>query len=269
MQMDLERTHALPLQRGWMNCFRRWTAARKFHEFWLQLRPQYSWGFIRFCEEVLNVPKPPVHAVRWTVILESTRLVIRYELNREFASDWSGVPLSRGTWGTSWAEHYLRDVVNDAAAFTPFEGPLLWTLTHGATSNGSRWSDGGGGGGASFPLGVAAVRTTVGGAFKPVGQSDTFKQDMYYELFFWVRPAYRTAEIGRDVLRGLLKRIDAELPANGGPRYLLVRFPKSAGGTDNIVRALWATFFNDHDFHNYRLEQDVADDELRLRRLVH
>ena len=38
---DLERFGAHPLNRGWMNVFRRWSASGAFHRYWPALRPGY------------------------------------------------------------------------------------------------------------------------------------------------------------------------------------------------------------------------------------
>src|SRR5262249_30770641 len=53
MGIQLDRYHAHPLNRGWMNTFRRWTATEAFQRFWPILAGTYSKDFVEFCERTL------------------------------------------------------------------------------------------------------------------------------------------------------------------------------------------------------------------------
>ena len=53
--MNLGQFQAHPVNRGWMNTFRRWTSSAAFHRYWPFLRAEYSKPFVAFCENVLNL----------------------------------------------------------------------------------------------------------------------------------------------------------------------------------------------------------------------
>lgn len=121
-----------------------------------------------------------------------------------------------------------------------------------------------------FPVGVAAIRTWCtddGGAAPPT-------DGHYSELVWYVRGGFRSSDIGRHAW----KTIEGEIVSSKLPvptpivykkQYLLTRFPRVGGGVaDSYQRALWTSFFNDHDFVNYKLRPEVAKKELRLRREV-
>ncbi|VTR95800.1 patatin-like phospholipase : Uncharacterized protein OS=Candidatus Nitrospira defluvii GN=NIDE0582 PE=4 SV=1 [Gemmata massiliana] len=271
MRLNLSVTFPGPLQRGWMNCFRRWTATRVFQRYWPVLRPEYSAGFARFCERVLNMPLVPVRAVRWSRLPEHVQTQVRTELNREFFGDWASVFTRPDALDHDWSENYLWTVVEDSLKLKG-SSHLTWVLTYGQPGERGglglndqepekdpfMWEETSGGRAPSFPIGVAAVRRWI----RPnqVGE---------YELLFWIRPGYRTSEVGQQILPLLLKQIDAELPPGEVERFLITRFPKLSGTpADSLQRALWAIFFNDNDFFRYACDSEVAENEVRLRRRV-
>ncbi len=53
----LAEYHAHPINRGWMNLFRRWTATDELRLLWLGLRGSYSKPFVEFAEYHLNLPR--------------------------------------------------------------------------------------------------------------------------------------------------------------------------------------------------------------------
>ena len=62
--MKLHSFHAHPLNRGWMNTFRRWTTSVQFQLCWPFLRGEYSRPFVQFCEDILNVRLPDPRLTR-------------------------------------------------------------------------------------------------------------------------------------------------------------------------------------------------------------
>jgi len=261
MQMDLDAAYSHPLQRGWMNCFRRWSSARKFQQYWPVFRAQYSWGFVRFCERVLNVPPTPVHCVRWNDVPDDVQDSHLNELDREFDGEWAEVLTNQGAAKFGWCQGYLRQAVRDSVGSKA--RPLVWVLTYGRPGDPEKddapWARGDEGV-ASFPVGLVAVRPCPdGGAMKPEDRAG------YWELIFWVRGGYRTSEVGRRVLPRLLPLI-TDAGRSWCKVYLMTRFPRCGPtAAESIQRALWALFFNDHDFYSYRLREDVAKFDVRLR----
>jgi hypothetical protein len=53
--VNLESYSDHPLNRGWMNVFRRWTSSRTLQRHWPAIRGEFSEGFVRFCESELNL----------------------------------------------------------------------------------------------------------------------------------------------------------------------------------------------------------------------
>ena len=61
--VNLDAYSDQPLNRGWMNVFRRWISSGIFQAHWPAVRGEFSEGFVRFCESELNLtvqePKSP------------------------------------------------------------------------------------------------------------------------------------------------------------------------------------------------------------------
>ena len=53
--VNLDAYSDQPLNRGWMNVFRRWISSGIFHAHWPAVRGEFSEGFVRFCENELNL----------------------------------------------------------------------------------------------------------------------------------------------------------------------------------------------------------------------
>jgi len=61
LALKLAQYHAHPLNRGWMNLFRRWTASPTMRLLWPSLKSRYSRDFVAFAEYQLNLSgMPPV-----------------------------------------------------------------------------------------------------------------------------------------------------------------------------------------------------------------
>src|SRR5438105_11625465 len=59
LALNLARFHAHPLNRGWLNLFRRWTATPTMRLLWPSLKSTYSRDFVAFAEYHLNLPEVP------------------------------------------------------------------------------------------------------------------------------------------------------------------------------------------------------------------
>jgi hypothetical protein len=231
--LQLDRYHAHPLNRGWMNVFRRWTNTATFHAFWPFLRAEYSQEFVRFCERALNmVPAvakinrlKPDRAASWFNDLDA----MDQELKHEWAPEEESLP-----WlGTG---RYLRNAVAGAYQFanrlSPGIQPLAWRLFLGKMRS---------------P--VARRRCCglicVGPPYRGAGRD--------LELLIWLRGPYRNAGIGRSCFERALERIDRDL---GGHLYdgrqpyrLLTYYPDSSiSSADRLARSQWMNFFFDYGF---------------------
>src|SRR5262249_6050696 len=89
--MKLGSYHGHPRNRGWMSTFRRWTSGPAFQQFWPFLRAEYSKPFVRFCEDVLNLQRTRVTAVRGHELPVPLRRADLFdELGKQFAQEWAG-----------------------------------------------------------------------------------------------------------------------------------------------------------------------------------
>lgn len=102
-----------PLNRGWMNVFRRWISSGIFQAHWPAVRGEFSEGFIRFCESELNLTvQEPKFA--WLKVGdapdETGRITITFEdfikgleqLDREFLLEWPRELFSPRSLRTIW-----------------------------------------------------------------------------------------------------------------------------------------------------------------------
>src|ERR1700732_4323904 len=55
LRMRLGEFSEHPLNRGWMNVFRRWTDSDIFNRHWAALRGQFSQEFVQFCKNELKL----------------------------------------------------------------------------------------------------------------------------------------------------------------------------------------------------------------------
>lgn len=82
MGVRLDEFHAHPLNRGWMNLFRRWAASARFHALWPTLRGAFSRPFVDFAETHLNLDVPI------TVVRCVPPDALRAVLFQEFGLEW-------------------------------------------------------------------------------------------------------------------------------------------------------------------------------------
>jgi hypothetical protein len=250
LENDLDRFHAHPLNRGWMNVMRRWTASDLFHRYWVVLRAQYSRGFVRFCERALNLDPLPVQWVALDELGDHAGQVLE-QFDKEFHSEWGGV--LRDTVGLAERQRcYVSWVVGRSRV----KGKrLAWILSSGppweapgAVPPESRRDQ------PRLPLGVVV-------AFPP---EDGPKER--WELLVWVRSASRSLGLGRGSV-GRILDLEILLALAGSVAELLVRYPR-IGTTlgERLQCSVWTWFFNDLDFVRPCEEQDPAAVRL-VRRL--
>ncbi len=260
--VHLDGYYSHPMNRGWMNAFRRWTASETFHAYWPMLRGEYSKDFVRFCETALNLDPIHVKLVRSSTIAPETRTTLCDLLNREFVREWGGEleNFARRQNQPHAVGHYLNDLITMAAEPSWFSGPLgppVWFLTNAASTQTSAhegdWSPG------DYPTGIILVR--------PMDRPPTTE----LEFFIWVRGAYRTLNIGHESLDFLFKkwRTTPEF-GPGSPcheaEHLIARYPAGGvGSADKLQRTLWMSFFHDYRFRTEEFEEDGRVHDLVLK----
>jgi hypothetical protein len=236
LEMDLDKTYMHPIQRGWMNCFRRYSASEVFREYWPILRPLYTTGFVRFCERVLHVARPVPSIVKWGngVILDPP--TTQSNLISEFTAAWSELPaISTG----SLAQDYLKSFFEN-----PTPSSTIWLITKDSVTAGVSTVRSG------DVIGVAGVRPFDNSADQ-------------LEFLLWIRGAYRSSEIGRTVMPKLIEQIRQDYASH---QTVIARYPRlDSGEAASRQRALWTLFFNDFNFQSCDIQDsDIASREIRL-----
>jgi predicted acylesterase/phospholipase RssA len=259
--LSLGKYHEHPLNRGWMNVFRRWTDSDAFSRYWPALRGQYGQEFVQFCEKELKLLLWGIYVRRYASGMEGRPNVHALrQLATEFAFEWFGERQSGRGLHALW-----RKAKALAVELNTFSGsglkplaPLIWVIWVENASKGDRGTATDGC--TPFPCGVILVfrRTTE---TQPAGSVDEF------EFFVWIEGPYRNQGIGRDCVSGALETVWRELgQALQRPFTLHVRYPAEsrAEGDEPLERALWSSFFHYYDFHGTRAELDSATSDLLL-----
>jgi len=249
LRNDLDHHYAHPVQRGWVNNLRSWSATADFQRVWPRARATFSQEFVRFCERALNVNQPSVLHFELDGSSSLPHPDAWADLNREFGQEFLSFfrSLDR-TDHTSWrgnAEEYLEKVRTNA-------GTQCWLIGYGdpATDDGivkdaSQLT---------MVVGVAAV-------FEPLIPRD--KPPGARELLLWVRGQFRMTGVGAVAMRILLKQERGNW--NSSPPF--ARLPRiGSGRAEQMQRAMWVQFMNDFDFYGVPLtEQAWEERELRVR----
>ena len=136
-----------PLNRGWMNVFRRWISSGIFQAHWPAVRGEFSEGFIRFCESELNLTvQEPKFA--WLKVGdapdETGRITITFEdfikgleqLDREFLLEWPRVVLPEITENHLGLTEMFEHAHKHPPA--PMGRPMAVLIQRGATEHEER-----------------------------------------------------------------------------------------------------------------------------------
>jgi hypothetical protein len=242
--MKLKDFHAHPLNRGWMNTFRRWTASPAFHRYWPFLRAEYSRPFVRFCEDVLNLLPTAAEPQRLAAVAPPPPGLA--DLDTQFAYEWADqIDLLRlpgaGFPRAGFLDHVLRRAVT-----SPLDGQALaWLIGQQGTP---------------LPCGVACVaRTPCQGLLEPHRvPPGTRIPPGEAEFFVWLRGAYRSMGLGRSAADEVLRQVDQEcafppMPGQARVRRLVAYYPlrnATAGGRLELER--WMDFYFDLGFRRAR-----------------
>jgi GNAT superfamily N-acetyltransferase len=162
LAIELEKSYAYALNRGWMNLFRRWAMTETFQKLWPGLRGGYSRQFTDFVEEHL-LPCKPIKIVdlRKTPAPEIPEEVLA-RLAGEYLRDQLSMTIAPS----------LANVLRDSAQLKSCVGAWFAVPNSGETIT-EVW-------------GAAVV-------VKELGEYD-------YQLFLWVRGAHRNLGIGGELL---------------------------------------------------------------------
>jgi hypothetical protein len=151
-----------PVNRGWMNQFRRLASADTVRRLWPILGSAFSKEFVKFCEQELMLPRRFLETELFDATNDAQRRAYE-DLRKEFAREWPG-SLASLDESFHWA--------GGADAPTPVRSARAWLIL-------DKQPD-------PFAYGLA-LQIPVGG---PANQ-------VVHEITIWVRPAYRNLRIGQ------------------------------------------------------------------------
>jgi hypothetical protein len=233
-----------PINRGWMNNFRRVARSHSFQRAWLGLRGGFDQEFVRFCERELRLGERRLVSLRlahdatgaWEFVPDADASGERRPVNevltaleQEFRSEWP-----RRTSLVELLERaFNRPVV-------PGEGPAAWVVAY-----------------ESFDFYHGLILAWQ--AMAPRDPTDV-------ELFVWLRGAYRNLGIGRHTL-GRTGAPDSPLGwlvdtlKRSSPQQdwaVITRYPETRPGVATIEKQMWRNFFYQLDFR-FRAESDFED----------
>jgi len=272
LALKLAEYHAHPLNRGWMNLFRRWTTAPTLRLLWLSLKALYSKRFVAFAEYQLNLSGMEPQIQRFSISTSPSGIKLKYtKLSKgervgspPHVTDllkWRQVVECARVPHTCWertfrelGQEWPSDVIEPAAKettnksmshedryrryFQPFESATdVWTISHPASGE-EMWG-----------IAMLAPHTA-----KPPTEQPKFQR-----LMLWIRPAYRHVGLGS-------KLMDA-VKDNLGKKHLfehtvvvLPPLSKDKPGY-GIEMAGWLQFYDQYDL--IRMATDQAQQLLQ------
>ncbi len=244
LTLGLSRSAGLPMNRGWMNAFRRWTATSTFQHAWPVLRSTRGADFVRFCESQLHAAMAPPSAVRLAgePAAESIEGRGLAELAAEFAREWpDDVREGRG----------LAELIR-RAGLVGLDTPPVW-LIEIAPSGPARAED-------SPDRFVAGIILAAAFPDHPDREALDLAGKAPIELFVWVRPPHRSSGLAARTARQVVTTISDELltPVNEIRPTLWARYPRATPGDDDQELSLWLSFFARYDFRRRYLQTPPA-----------
>jgi hypothetical protein len=237
LSLNLDVHYAHPLNRGWMDIFYRWTSSPAFRKHWPVLRSEYGRGFVSFCERQMRIGKVEVR------IELDTSGNIPELLCREFADQWPGTlglqeRLEEARKGLEQPYVWLifPYLCDPALASTPHLPPPGKQIT---------------------PCGLVLVYADTA--------SPASTGQPVFEFLAWLRGAYRNTGLGRAAVDQVLATLRRQWPRSFILRARLpVRDLTGPGG--KIQRAMWLTFFQNHDFRRVDADHHDSPEEIILER---
>jgi hypothetical protein len=236
---ELDEFHAHPLNRGWMNTFRRWTSSRALHRYWPFLRAEYSKPFVAFCEDLLNLLPPKVTTEKITPL--PNELVA--DLDRQFGQEWSERVRRLQLPAAFGGREFIKKLMHGAWNKGPSKKPLFWRVEQCPAD----------GAGAPYCCGVICATLPDRLALLQPGNKAPMEEA---EPFVWIRGPYRAIGVGAEAVRQVLEEIEEEsafTDPKDALKRLTVYYPQvgvGPGGRLEVER--WMNFFFDQGFRRVR-----------------
>ncbi len=231
--LGLRQNSGLPMNRGWMNTFRRWAVTEAFQRTWPALRAERGAEFVRFCESQLHTATAAPSAIRLTAYKDLTDFPAEAvaELADEFAREWP----DEARTGRS-----LPAMIEKAGELGLTQPPV-WLVVQ--APSGPEWAD-------------QSPRKFVSGIILATTFDDHPDRALLeqngktpVELFVWVRPPLRSAGLASFTVRPVIAAISGELKVafKTTTPTLWARYPRSSAD-DDLEHGMWLGFFARFDF---------------------
>ena len=268
LALNLSDYHGHPLNRGWMNVFRRWTSTSMMRRYWPVLRGEYSRGFVDFCQTELPMR---VEYSDWREVKTRRRGKTRAISDRKFGIlddqyqlEQAGLQFPRLV--TTTGEQLKRNPRPESLetvygnAIVSQRGNRLFSLQEVGPAEPLHW-EGPGRKPRDFDTGHV-----VCGCFATLPDPSPSAAAEVVQLFLWVRSSHRQLGVGHHMLAQAIDAFERE----GEPKRV-IRFwyplsvkPAASSGVmadgptrkgEQMHRQWWQAFLNHYDF---RISQDSA-----------
>jgi hypothetical protein len=271
LNLSLQGHHDSPLNRGWMNVFRRWSNAAAFHRVWPILRSEFSTEFVRFCESHLHLtirsltvrprslnlavltarPRPSPSMLRGLNPPDHLHASI-LELDEEFGREWPAEVVGR---------RGLIDRIARAESLNPgmMNRLPVWMI----------WVGPAGVPGDLIPAGIVLAQPWTHRRYPARQNIPTL------ELFVWIRPVHRSTGLGTRAVRRAINKTRRYVlrgaTAGAAEMEFRVRYPAwRAGGGSMMAVNSWRSFFAVYDFKDLdsSLRRDLHGEQILTRILL-
>ena len=262
LTLGLRGSSDQPLNRGWVNVFRRWVNTSAFQKTWPILRSEYGADFVRFCQDEMHLRARESRVVSFN---ESLKLPNSFTqtaiglLSEEFRREWPDPPIPPASPVPS-----LPQILASAKKLgSGKSGPPIWFIVQDVEESNGKPPG-------LFVAGLVLAAITEDfdadfEGFKPdsrAGDSET------REFFAWMRCGYRSSSLGSPCVREIL---DIHLPKALGVGKdklptLLTRYPTTARSGGDSELDIWLSFFARFDFRRVDPPRGIVWNQTRLKR---
>jgi hypothetical protein len=225
--LHLEGYFAYPMNRGWMNTFRRWASCATFRRYWPVLRGEFGKDFVRFCDAELKLggAAPALERIEKPASFGETA-----PEDAQGRRQWHALDRVYADFHNQWPDESLGAYVQRAAD----AGGNVW-LVH-------------------LPEVVEALQGDRTCGIVLAWRPDPTPSEI--EILVWMRGPYRDIGYGRSAVEQTLCELaNTESSRNSALR---TRFPAGdqLGGAESPLKGMWRAFFGSFGFRSVSTAED-------------
>jgi hypothetical protein len=262
--LGLKVNRDLPMDRGWMNVFRRWANTDALRRHWPAFRTEFSPDFARFCESELHLVTATPALLRvprgyTPASFEGQAIAI---MAKEFAREWPKLATPEDAFpGVPRPRRGLTELVARAAPFFAPADPPIWIAAEAPAGHGDAGQSP-----EKFPSAIFLLCDYVAVREDAVLRTVTSRAvPNTFELVAWVRRSHRSLRLASRFIETIIHYFKTNM-VYGGANWefyyavrpqtrLRVRYPKSGKGSDTDSELeVWRSFFALHEFKPVQAE---------------